>query len=183
MRAAINSLYGSSAGSAVLNSRSDSARGGLTERATNAQTLSALPGETTDEGKKKQYILNLQSQKFALNGSYAIYVFMGYFNEDEPSSWALAPNLVGTHGVFTALPDDSQGSGLSRRMAMNSVLVTGTVPLTSALLERVQTGELSSMNDQDVEDYLSSNLHWRAAMVSGFLAHFQIVLTCTVRQY
>ncbi|QIW96023.1 hypothetical protein AMS68_001541 [Peltaster fructicola] len=164
VRAAINNLYGTSAGSKVLTGRSAQADNELVERASTVMQLSNLPGETTEEGKRKQYILNLQSEKFAANGSYAIYVFLGYFNEDEPSTWALAPNLVGTHGVFTALPSDDAASGLTRRMAMSSVLVTGTIPLTSALLERVQGGELSSMHDTDVEDYLAENLHWRAAL-------------------
>lgn len=40
------------------------------------------------------------------------------------------------------------------------------MPLTSMLLAKVQTGDLDSMDPDEVENYLKYNLHWRVAMVS-----------------
>lgn len=168
VRAAINNLYGSSAGSKVLGARGLADPFGhdpLTKRASTIAQLGAIPGETTREGRRKQYILNLQSEKFALNGSYAIYIFLGYFNEQDVSTWPLALSLVGTHAVFTALSSDPLGSGLQDGPTMANVNVTGTVPLTSVLLQRVQEGDLDDMDDETVEKYLSDNLRWRAALV------------------
>ena len=45
--------------------------------------------------------------------------------------------------------------------------VTGSMPLTSALLTKADSGELASMNPATVEAYLTNNLQWRVAMFDG----------------
>jgi tyrosinase len=44
-------------------------------------------------------------------------------------------------------------------------MVTGSVPLTSALLERIN--EVGSLDIDAVEPYLKENLHWRIHRVSS----------------
>lgn len=125
----------------------------------------------------RQYTANILVQKFALPGSLAIYVFLGDF-DDTPAAWSTAPNLVGTHAVFTgmsgavqaAVKSAKKGKGKGRVKAVEgkpSIPVTGTVPLTSTLLEKVSSGELEDMSPGSVEEYLKENLKWRVALVSS----------------
>lgn len=175
----INRLYGGSAGSGGLYKRSlspashDSA---IIERelpaAALAETTTAAPDEVSD-GKHHEYLANIVCDKFALNGSFGIYVFMGDFDDSNASSWPFAENLVGTHAVFAALSGadantDPQAKMLKARSMRGGlpIHVTGSMPLTSMLLAKVQAGALSSMKPEVVVDYLVENLFWRVAMVS-----------------
>ena len=126
-----------------------------------------VPNEVV-RGRHRQYLANILSQKFALNGSYAIYLFIGDF-DDNPSAWATSPNLVGTHAVFGALAgmDDGTNSQSHSLRSKPPIPVTGSIPLTSMLLAKAQSGELHDMSPQTVEDYLTDNLHWRVGMFDG----------------
>jgi tyrosinase len=46
-------------------------------------------------------------------------------------------------------------------------VVTGTVPLTPALLAAIAAGHLPSLRTEDVEPYLVANLHWRVTVFDG----------------
>jgi hypothetical protein len=46
-------------------------------------------------------------------------------------------------------------------------MVTGIVPLTSALIEDVREGMLHSLQPADVVPYLREKLHWRVTLVSA----------------
>lgn len=109
-------------------------------------------------GQSKEYDALIVSNKHALNASYAIYVFLGEFNESDPKSWPTDPNLAGTHATFS-------GIFVGEVDERPSVVTSGVVPLTEKLLEKWQEGELSSMDDAAVEDYVEKNLQWRAALV------------------
>ncbi len=159
--AAINRLYGSN----VTNNNATIARRS-TPSPLSISEVETTPDEVVDDGMHRAYTANILSQKFALNGSYAIYFFLSDF-DDTPLAWSTSPNLVGTHAVFAALsmvdaPSNPQTSSMG-----GSIQVTGTMPLTSALLAKAQSGELQSMKPSVVEDYLGSNLHWRVGMFDG----------------
>ncbi|KAK3724436.1 hypothetical protein LTR37_001060 [Vermiconidia calcicola] len=146
VKEAINKLYGSSMGNSGLSPR------GLSYRAA--------------DGRQRQYLANIVSQKLVLDGSYAVYLFMGDF-DDTPSSWATSPNLVGTHAVFGALSSSDNAASTPRSRARRSdsaIQVTGTMPLTSMLLAKMESGELANMKLATVEGYLTDNLHWRVGM-------------------
>ncbi|KAK3683147.1 hypothetical protein LTR37_020509 [Vermiconidia calcicola] len=146
VKEAINKLYGSSMGNSGLSPR------GLRDRAA--------------DGRQRQYLANIVSQKFALDGSYAVYLFMGDF-DDTPSSWATSPNLVGTHAVFGALSSSDGIASTPRsrvRRSDSEIQVAGTMPLTSMLLAKMESGELANMKLATVEGYLTYNLHWRVDM-------------------
>ena len=168
MKAAINTLYGSSAGSSNLSRRATNSQfaheRGVPTSVSDVQ-VATVQDEVVD-GKEWQYLANIISQKFALNGSYAIYVLMGDFNDD-PSAWATSPNLVGTHAVFAALNgQDASSNPQAKVRRSNSVIqVTGSMPLTSMLLTKIQSGELDSMDPDVVADYLTDNLTCKVDMV------------------
>jgi tyrosinase len=99
------------------------------------------------------------SDKHAQNASYAVYVFIGDFDDTDPCTWANSSNLAGTHAPFTGL-------GQAGDAPRPTIKVSSTIPLTSLLIEKVLDGELPSMDEDDVQDFLEHNLHWRAARVS-----------------
>lgn len=164
VKAAINKLYGSNTGNDSLLSKrffdfdTPQPESGLTNR--NAPAKNAPP-------KRREYIANIVSEKFSCNGSYAVYIFLGTFDSFDPKCWPTQPNLVGTHAVFTMIPqeatDDAQKA---KRAAMSGIQVTGTMPLNSALLERYKAGDLRSRKPEAVEEYMSNNLQYRVATVS-----------------
>ncbi|KAK0875049.1 hypothetical protein LTR33_005910 [Friedmanniomyces endolithicus] len=167
VKAAVNTLYGNSAGSSALSRRGDS-RSEIERELPGASNPDAQAPAQVTNGKYQEYLANIVSQKFALNGSYAIYVFMGDFN-DTPSEWSMSPNLVGTHAVSAALSavDAASNPQMTRRQMDNAIQVSGTLPLTSMLLAKVQSGELPCMDIPTVTTYLLDNLQWRVGDFGG----------------
>lgn len=154
MKRAINRLYGSNASVGGPVERAE-------EPASEQKTKTSLG--ILANGCRRHYVANIASQKFAMNGSYAVYVFLGDF-EDDTSAWPLSKNLAGTHAVAASMV--SKHATNARPVALATVKVTGSVPLTDLLLSKVQAGELASMNTKTVEKYMSKNLKWRIATVS-----------------
>ncbi|PNS20693.1 Tyrosinase [Sphaceloma murrayae] len=136
------------------------------------RAVSQLYGPTTTSGRKRDvvslskrddghhyhYAANIASQKFQMNGTYRVYIFLGQ-PSDNPADWPIASNLVGTHGVLSTVP----GGGMTNM----DVLVTGTIPLTESLTDKCNAGELKDLDPKNVEPYLESNLNWRVAMSDG----------------
>lgn len=163
VRAAVNRLYGNSAANSKISKRASSAEHHLQsieEGKTSLHSEALAGGGISVFGAQRQYTANIRSQKFALNGSYAIYVFMGEF-DDDPTNWSTDDNLVGTTAVFTGL---AMVDASSNRQD-STIQVSGSVPLTSMLLAKAQAGELASMAPAVVETFLYHNLRWRVAMV------------------
>ncbi|KAF2194899.1 Di-copper centre-containing protein [Zopfia rhizophila CBS 207.26] len=111
-----------------------------------------------------EWITNLRTVKHGLSQTFRVYVFLGDFNPD-PASWPTEYNVVGR---FTVLGrgGDTQCSKCQQDQA-EELVVTGTVPLTSALLQDIVEGQLASLKPEDVEPYLVKNLHWRVTVFDG----------------
>lgn len=111
-----------------------------------------------------EWITNLRTIKHALNQTFRVYVFLGDFNPD-PSTWPTEHNVVGR---FTVLGRSaSTGCEKCHIDRDNELVVTGTVPLTSALLQDIVEGRLASLEKGDVEPYLERHLHWRVTVFDG----------------
>lgn len=114
------------------------------------------------DGRQRQYAANLLSNKHALNGTYAIYVFVGDFDNTDPCSWPISPNLAGTHVAFGSMYPDKD-------VVRPPIVTGGTVPLTNILINKVSSSEFSSLEEDDVQDYvqdyIEKNLHWGTAQV------------------
>ncbi|GAB7324456.1 hypothetical protein MBLNU13_g08380t2 [Cladosporium sp. NU13] len=165
VKAAINKLYGSNTGGDNLLSKrffdfdAPEPESGLSERDTAANN---------GPPKRREYIANIVSDKFSCNGSYAVYVFLGNFDSSDPKCWPTQPNLVGTHAVFSMIPQDiNDDAQKAKRDAMSGIKVTGTIPLNSALLERFKAGEMRSRQPGSVEEYMTNNLQYRVAKFDG----------------
>lgn len=109
----------------------------------------------TPTGRQHDYICNIAASRFGLGQSFNIYVFMG-----EPTvpaaQYAEDPALVGFQGVFS-----------NPNMQAMNLTVTGAVPLTSALVAKIQSGAIKSLDNSDVGPYLRDNLKWKVVKVDG----------------
>lgn len=116
---------------------------------------------TTAAGPPKpcrEYFANMRAFKYDFNGPFAVHVFLGKFSPD-PKVREFDPNLVGSWHVF-ASDIATTGCANCKKGAEMGLMVTGAVPLTSALEERVGRG-VESMELEHVVPYLTQNLHWR----------------------
>ncbi|KAI1428347.1 hypothetical protein F5Y12DRAFT_782760 [Xylaria sp. FL1777] len=105
----------------------------------------------------REWIANIQVKKHALNCSFLIYLFLGDV-PDDTSSWQSLDNLVGSLGVF---------ANHGRSMRAEHGKVTGTIPLTSALVRMAADKHVLSLDPEDVEPFLKSALQPRIALVDG----------------
>ncbi|KAG8829703.1 hypothetical protein FRB91_002786 [Serendipita sp. 411] len=119
---------------------------------------------TTDmsslSGDKKHYnewIANITVEKYAADATFYVYIFLGDFTP-EPSLWGEDLNLVGTHVVF-ANNMNFTGCENCRDAAEAHKLVTGTIPLTGALGDKL--GNDHVLEPAEVVPYLKKELHWR----------------------
>ncbi|KAF8243965.1 Di-copper centre-containing protein [Wilcoxina mikolae CBS 423.85] len=105
----------------------------------------------------REYFANVRAPKYRFNGPFVVHVFIGDFTDDYTQR-PYDKNLVGSTHVFA---NDVSRTGCEncKKNAENNLMVTGSVPLTSALLERIN--ELGSLEIDAVEPYLKKNLHWR----------------------
>ena len=109
-----------------------------------------------DESTYTEWICNVRVAQDALPRTFNIHFFIGN-PSDDPALWSTDPNLVGTHSVFNSIA--SQGDSKKDR------IITGTVPITKALVQDHGAGKVDVKNETAVVDYLSKNLSWRVSNV------------------
>lgn len=171
---AINRLYGHSSASGLFLQEMEARRkhpGGQTGRAGNEATppIFAERGAAPRKGvvfignRYREWIANIFVGKQAFNGPFSIHFFLGSDESipADPGDWPFATNHVGTMGVFAAPPMGPEHSG------HHDVDISGTVPLTSKLVEKVKLGELDSLQPGDVRQYLAGNLKRRVVTADG----------------
>ena len=145
----VNKLYGPSATATAGSSK----RTAIPDTAVNiarATSTSDPTPLTANNGSLFQYVANIKTPRYALNGSYSIYLFNGSpTTEDDPTSWIFDQNLIGPMGVI-AQPG----------MTVD-VVTTGSIPLTRTLTDQVQNGLLSTLTEALVVPWLIANLEWR----------------------
>jgi tyrosinase len=117
---------------------------------------SNLPSLLTPSGREFDWACNIVGQRMGLGGSYIVYIFLGDVPSDS-STWGTAANLVGTHGFFAS----------SSMTASSGWLVSGSVSLTAALVEKIGGGMLKGLDSSVVEPYLSAHLNWAVKKASG----------------
>jgi len=123
------------------------------------------PAETVNKGvfsghQYREWIANIRVMKQALSEPFAIHIFIGDAPRD-PRQWPFSKNHIGMMGVFAST--DAHGISAAH------LDVSGTVPLTAALVDKVASGQLASLDPQDVEVYLRLNLQKRVLTSSGRL--------------
>lgn len=102
-----------------------------------------------------EWIANVHVNHGALDGSFSIYFFAGKPPADV-NTWAFAPNLMGSVGIFTM-----------RGMGGHHSKMSGTVPLTMALMRLVDLGAIHSVELNSAVAFLQSRLHFRIANIDN----------------
>lgn len=143
--ASINQLYGGTTAPAAKRKRS------LVDDIT-----STLGSDLESYLPSREYVTNIQADKYGKFGSYFIHVFLGEPSSD-PASWSTDPNLVGTHAIFSTAADETSGQA--------AIPVTGSMPLTDALSKHHLGGKLASLAEAIIVPYLTTNLIWKAQKV------------------
>lgn len=105
-------------------------------------------------GSLYEYVANIKTQRYALGGSYTIFLFNGKPASEEPSTWPSAQNLFGPVGIVAM-----------DGMEDLNVTITASVPLTRKLTEAVENNSnlLGSLSELLVAPFLTKNLEWRVA--------------------
>jgi tyrosinase len=121
--------------------------------------------EIVEDKVSREWYIDDVVQRLALNGSFSIIYMIGQFEHDASGpELILSPTFAGLNHIFTAPIEacdnckdhDEQGH-----------LVTATTPITSLLLDYVETGRLGSMRPEHVKPFLVKNLKWRVVKVDG----------------
>ena len=161
----INKLYGPSAtataGSSKRTAGPEPVREVLAERTAAPEAFPYAEFEKRDtplkagNGSLYQYVANIQTPRYSLNGSYNVYLFNGNPTNEDPLLWQADSNLIGPVGIM-AQP------GMT-----GDILASGSVPLTRTLQAEVAAGTISDMSEDTVVPYLTSQLVWRIAGPKG----------------
>ncbi|KAK8100519.1 photo-regulated tyrosinase [Apiospora kogelbergensis] len=157
VRAAIQRLYDPNNNLARRHNHKCSKRGGAgsPNPSDRVGSLNPPPAAIVD-GKYKQWTVNLEVNKFALNSSFVVYFFMG-----APASgteeWLSDINLIGSYPCLRPMGDDLP----------EDLKIYGTVPLTRAMLNGMDDGHLKNLEPENATPYLRENLQWRIADMNG----------------
>jgi tyrosinase len=108
------------------------------------------PGLVAANGSAFEYVANIKAPRYALGGSYYVFVFMGPPASEDPSTWIFDENLIGPMGVL------SQDG-----MQSKNVLTTASIPLTRALTGKFSSGILGDLTEMIVAPFLEELLEWR----------------------
>lgn len=159
VRAAIQKLYDPSNNLARRHSPNPNCdkRGGagIVNPSDKVGSLNPPPAAIVD-GKYKQWTVNLEVNKFALNSSYVIHFFMGA-PTSKPEEYYSDINLIGSYPCMRPMGDDLPAD----------LKIYGTVPLTRAMLNGMDTGALKNLEVDQATPYLSKHLQWRITDIAG----------------
>lgn len=109
-------------------------------------------------------MVNIRAIKHSLNQTFRVLVFDGDFDQN-PENWPLEYNVVGRVTVLGRSPNTTCGKCQSDRA--RDLVTTGTVPLTSALLQDIKAGRLENLEPSSVVPYLKRHLEWRVTLFDG----------------
>lgn len=105
----------------------------------------------------REWIANIKVKKHALKNSFLIYLFLGTIPDDS-STWQSSDSLIGSLGIF---------AGPGHGMGAEDEAISGTIPLTSALVRMVVDGQLPTLDPEDVKPFIRSAVVPRVALLDG----------------
>jgi tyrosinase len=121
----------------------------------------------------RHWDLQYKVQRYALNGTFFVHVFIGDFESDH-GRWIHERNHVHVSCVWVRSLLEETGQVTSCANCLNlanaGAIYADWVPLTMKLIEYIASGEehpagsglvLNSMDPVDVIPFLTRNLHWR----------------------
>ncbi|KAF3920196.1 Tyrosinase [Arthrobotrys entomopaga] len=158
--AKVNTLYGFRVPSGVL---MEALSGGSKARRTpqtqhdnklndppSAVSLAPIKNNIVNQASEKynEWTANIEVNNGALNGSFAIHLFMGDVSSTDPAVLPTEKNYVGSHGVIAVSSASEAHNGI----------VSGTIPLTSALLNKILSKDVENLSPEAVIPYLLKTL-------------------------
>lgn len=108
--------------------------------------------------------MNIRVEKHTLPSTFGIMIFLGDVPTD-PETWSTSQALVGKMSILAQGAET--GCDKCKHDQATGMLITGTVPLTETLVDKVHAGNVASLGSNDVEPYLIKNLHWRVKLLGG----------------
>ncbi|KAK6357742.1 hypothetical protein TWF718_002050 [Orbilia javanica] len=111
---------------------------------------------SVDNNQYYEWRVDVATDRGALNGSYSVHFFLGKPARDY-KQWASQPEFVGDYIVFT----HSMEPTVDGNPEVVSTEITGSVPLTNAMVKAFARTNLTSLNPQDAIPFLIRNLRWR----------------------
>ncbi|KAF4637552.1 hypothetical protein G7Y89_g521 [Cudoniella acicularis] len=126
--------------------------------------IGKYPQPAPTPGSFTEYIVNVKVPKHVLAQTFRVHVFLGPF-DTATNTWSTQDALVGTVVVFGKA--ETTGCGKCKDDAKANVVITGTIPLTAALLEEYKKGTLGGLGKENVLPWLKKNLHWRVTVADG----------------
>jgi tyrosinase len=109
-----------------------------------------------NNGSSYQYVCQIETPRYALNGSYSVFVFNGEPKNPDPLSWTFDENLIGPAGIL-AQPG----------MTEKNITITMGVPLTRTLVYEYTKGTIPDLTEESVDNYLQQRLQWRVVGPQG----------------
>jgi tyrosinase len=106
----------------------------------------------------REWVANIRVDKQALNQSYIIQLRLDESPQDS-GSFAQEAQLIGAMGVFAAPPSLRSGKPMH--------LTSGTIPLTSVLVDNVERGNLQDLEVPSAKPFLVDRLQIRVRLVDG----------------
>ncbi|KAK0657626.1 hypothetical protein B0T16DRAFT_434124 [Cercophora newfieldiana] len=158
VRKAINRLYGGSSAASLFMKANSRISGGNQPNGKQTDSSGLTRGVVFTGDRYREWIVNVRVRKQAIPEPFSVHVFLGDVPSD-PQQWSLTKSHIGMVGVFSS--DEFYG------MSTGQLDVSGTVPLTTSLINKVIARELASLEPRDVKKYLGAKLCRRVLGVSG----------------
>lgn len=114
------------------------------------------PGLVASNGSAYEYVANIKAPRYALGGSYYVFVFLGSPNSEDPSTWIYDENLIGPMGVLSM-------DGMKEK----DVMTSASIPLTRSLTSKFSSGILGELSEMIVSPFLEEMLEWRILGPNG----------------
>ncbi|KAI5363744.1 putative tyrosinase copper-binding domain, di-copper centre-containing domain superfamily, tyosinase [Septoria linicola] len=108
------------------------------------------PAFIAPNGSVYQYQCNVQTPRYAFNGSYIVYVFDGQPSSNDTSTWLADDSCIGQIGVLAGGDMENHG-----------IMSSGSVPITRHLQKQYKAGKLSGLSEEVVVPYMTKNLNWK----------------------
>lgn len=144
--------------------KEESADDSLEEDAEGAEPIPSALAHLAPDNTYTEWIVSVRAIKHGLGQTYRVIVFLGDISPN-PADWDLEFNTVGRVTILGRSP--STRCAKCQRDRDASLTVTGTVPLTSALLQDIAAHRLSSLEPAEVVPYLRANLKWKVTLFNG----------------
>ncbi len=165
----LGSTMSDSMGSTPLFSSSSTASPQAPSATTSRRIPGVAPGRSapirTRDVAHREYLATIKVPKQLLDKPFFIHLFIGDIPTSDPKEWTFAPNLAGSHVVFSSTSHKKRSPGSSA----SGESVTSTIPLTAKLREIFQGGELETFDLQQATEYMKRELKYKIVTVDGEL--------------